>query len=251
MDRIAVAGELTHQSRRESGLLTGRIVRQSVLGARERQAMFELLSAFFVGVDRDIFEEDLAGKNWVILLEDDGGQLRGFSTLLVYRSGCSPVTLVYSGDTIVDRAWWGSSALPLTWLRAVRELTYSTNGDPVYWLLLTSGYRTYRFLPVFFRDFYPRAESEPAAKALLDTLASEQFGDLYDSSSGIVRFKRPQVLVPELLDVPHGRARDRHVSFFLDRNPGYVRGDELVCLTRFDDQNFTPAARRISRALGI
>ena len=85
MDRIAVAGKLTHQSRRESGLLTGRVVRQSVLGARERQAMFELLSSCFIGVDRDTFEKDLAGKNWAILLEDDEGQLRGFSTLLVYR----------------------------------------------------------------------------------------------------------------------------------------------------------------------
>jgi hypothetical protein len=251
MDRIAVAGELTELSRPEPGRLTGRIAPQQDLGARQRYAMFDLLSTSFSGVDRDTFETDLARKNWTILLDDDSGQLRGFSTLLVYRSIRAPITVVYSGDTIVDRAWWGSSALPLTWLRAVRELTASTNGDAVYWLLLTSGYRTYRFLPVFFRDFYPRADSEPAAKSLLDSLASEQFGELYDPSRGIVRFKRPQVLVPELLDVPQGRTRDRHVSFFLDRNPGYVRGDELACLTRFDDENFTPAARRMARALGF
>jgi hypothetical protein len=272
MDRIAVAGELTEASKREAGRLTGRIVPQPKLDARERLAMFDLLSTSFVGVDLGTFEGDLAQKNWAILLEDDGGQLRGFSTLLVYRSGVGsdldflvggnpvsptrksrsdPMTVVYSGDTIVDRAWWGSSALPLTWLRAVRELAPSQAGEAIYWLLLTSGYRTYRFLPVFFREYYPRVDSEPAAKSLLDTLAGEQFGDLYDPSRGIVRFTRPQVLVPELLDVPQGRARDRHVSFFLDRNPGYVCGDELACLTRIDDDNLTPAGRRMARTLGL
>ena len=87
MERIAAAGELTDLSRREPGRLTGRVVRQQGLGARERQAMFDLLSMSFIGIDRETFEADLAGKNWAILLEDDGGQLRGFSTLLVYQAG--------------------------------------------------------------------------------------------------------------------------------------------------------------------
>ena len=30
-------------------------------------------------------------------------------------------------------------------------------GTPVYWFLISKGYRTYRFLPVFFNRFYPTA----------------------------------------------------------------------------------------------
>jgi hypothetical protein len=60
---------------------------------------------------------------------------------------------------------------------------------------------------------------------------------------------RPQTLVPELLDIPDGRAGDRDVAFFLGRNPGYVHGDELACLTQIADANLTAAARRIARSL--
>ncbi len=230
--------------------LAGRIVERTSLGDGDRDAMFALLSTSFTGVDRDTFESDLAGKNRVILLEDDSGSVHGFSTLQVYRSQATNVdaTIVYSGDTIVDPRWWGSSALPLTWLRAVKQLAGPDGGD-LYWLLLTSGFRTYRFLPVFFREFHPRYDSDGVAGSLLDTLARERFGDLYDSERGIVRFDRPQVLVPELLDVPLGRTHDAHVTFFLERNPGYIHGDELVCLTRVHEDNLTRAGTRIARSL--
>jgi hypothetical protein len=212
--------------------------------------MLGLLSTFFTGVDRRTFESDLEEKSHAILLHDEEGRLRGFSTLLVYRTAAPDLdaTVVFSGDTIVDRAWWGSAALPLAWLRSVRQLTSSSGGD-VYWLLLTSGYRTYRFLPVFFREFFPRYDACAPTSPVLDTLARERFGDLYDDALGIVRFSRPQVLVPDLLDVPTSRTVDAHVAFFLERNPGFVRGDELVCLARVDDENLTAAGRRMARRL--
>ena len=45
----------------------------------------------------------------------------------------------------------------------------------------------------------------------------------------------------------NGPVPDPHIAFFLERNPGFVRGDELVCLTRIDEQNLTPAGRRMAR----
>jgi hypothetical protein len=64
-----------------------------------------------------------------------------------------------------------------------------------------------------------------------------------------VRLARPQTLVPELLEVPEGRAADPDIAFFLECNPGFVRGDELACLAQIDDTNLTAAARRIARNL--
>jgi hypothetical protein len=249
--------------------LGGRTIRREELTADQIAVMFDLLGTFFAGVTRPTFDRDLSEKSHAILLEDQDGCLRGFSTLLVYKTPVldTDATIVYSGDTIVHRDWWGSPALPVTWLRAVRALTPSAN--PVYWLLLTSGFRTYRFLSVFWREFYPRydaqgvrlkpdttARSDVASgfsrtngPALVDALARERFGDRYDPSRGIVRFDRPQVLVPELLDVSSGRISDPHVAFFLERNPGYTRGDELVCVTDLGDHNLTAAGRRIARHL--
>jgi hypothetical protein len=201
-------------------------------------------------VDRETFLADLGQKNWVILLEDDRGRLRGFSTLLVYPETLAgtALTIVYSGDTIVAREWWGSPALPSTWLRAVRRIAPLYGGRELYWLLLTSGFRTYRFLPVFFRSFLPRFDAASTGDhRVLERLATAQFGPRFDAATGIVRLERPQVLVPELIEVPRQRLRDPHVAFFVERNPGYVRGDELVCLARIAEGNFTPAAMRIAR----
>ena len=234
-----------------AGHLTGRFVPREALDVGRVNSMFVLLRSHFIGVDRATFERDLLQKNWVILLEDVRGVLRGFSTLLVYPDFIAgrSLTIVYSGDTIVAREWWGSPALPRTWLRAVRQLTPFYGSRDVYWVLLTSGFRTYRFLPVFFRNFYPRlGETDSSAASLRDALAVAQFGDRYDPATGIVRLERPQVLAPELIEVPLQRVRDRHIAFFLERNPGYVEGDELTCITRIADDNLTAAGRRVARS---
>ncbi len=86
--------------------------------------MHDLLAQHFLGVDRQTFLRDLSEKNWVVLLEDDSGALRGFSTFLIYATTVDrrPLTVVYSGDTIVEPSAWGSPALPRAWIRAVYDV---------------------------------------------------------------------------------------------------------------------------------
>lgn len=211
--------------------------------------MLVLLSSHFHGVTPERFAADLGDKNWVLLLEDEGG-LRGFSTLAIYETAGpagEPLTVVYSGDTIVEKGAWATAALPKSWIAAVRTLRERHPQGRLLWLLLTSGFRTYRFLPVFWRDFWPRhgATMPPEVRELRDHLARERFGPLYDKEAGVVRFPEPQVLREGLDEVPEGRLRDPHVTFFLEANPGWVRGDELVCVTELAEGNLTPAGRRM------
>ncbi len=232
-----------------TGSLAGRLVPRADLTAGQVGEMRDLLESHFEGVALDVFERDLQEKNWAILLEDGDGRIQGFSTLLLYRT-CfegNPVTVVYSGDTIVRREHWGSGALSRTWIRSVNRLRTRHPGDRLFWLLISSGYRTYRFLPLFWRTFHPRHDLPvpPDRRRLLDALASERFGDAYHPSEGVVRFERPQVLREDLLAVPSGRRADPYVAFFIERNPGYVRGDELVCLTEIAADNLTAAGRRM------
>ncbi|HKI06651.1 MAG TPA: hypothetical protein VKK31_32035 [Thermoanaerobaculia bacterium] len=217
----------------------------------EREAMLGLLSAHFRGVTPERFAADLTEKNWGLLLEDESG-LRGFSTLQIYETAGpdgAPLTVVYSGDTIVERGAWATAALPKSWIAAVRALRERHPRGPLYWLLLTSGFRTYRFLPVFWREFWPRhdAPAPPEVRRLMDLLARERFGSLYDPGDGVVRFPQPQMLREGLDEVPEGRLTDSHVAFFLEQNPGWVRGDELVCLTEIAEGNLTAAGRRMWR----
>lgn len=227
--------------------MRGRLVPRADLTSADRAAMFALLEGHFAGATRSVFERDLADKDWALLLEDERG-IRGFSTLLLYEShACgAPVTVVYSGDTIVERGAWGSSALPRSWIGAVQTLAAERRARPVLWLLLTSGFRTYRFLPVFWRDYCPhRGASVPEARGRLDALARERFGTRYQD--GIVRLEAPTPLRPELQEVPESRRSDPDVAFFLERNPGWREGDELACLTEISPENLTDAGRRMWR----
>jgi len=38
---------------------------------------------------------------------------------------------------------------------------------------------------------------------------------------------------------------DPHVAFFVRRNPGHARGDELACLCELNESNLTRAGRRM------
>ena len=82
---------------------------------------------------------------------------------------------------------------------------------------------------------------------MIDKLAVERFDDLYDQETGVVRFPQPQVLAPTLRGIPSSRLADPNVAFFNTENPGHLDGDELVCLTSLDDDNLTPAGKRMVR----
>lgn len=224
------------------------LLRRDALSFKQRDEMYALLSMHFHGVTREQFERDLAEKNWVVEIRRDG-RLQGFSTLLVceaYLDG-SVLTAIYSGDTIVAPEAWGSPALARNWIASVDHLRASSPARPCYWLLLTSGFRTYRFLPVFWRAFYPRHSVPTPAheQRLLDHLAKARYGTWHDVASGIVRFPRPQRLRGQLGSVPAGRAADANVAFFLARNPGHADGDELACITEISEHNLTAAGRRM------
>ena len=230
--------------------MNGLVPRES-LGAAQRDEMFALLATHFEGVTRERFENDLAEKNWVVEIRR-AGRLLGFSTLLVREAqhAGQTITAVYSGDTIVAPEAWGSPALARSWIAGVNAIRAGLAARPCYWLLLTSGFRTYRFLPVFWREFYPRpgAPTPPGAQRLLSKLAQAQYGDSFDAATGLVRFGQPQRLRGQLGIVLLGREADAHVAFFLSRNPGHAQGDELVCLTEITEANLTPAGCRMIKA---
>ena len=214
------------------------VVLRAALTHRDRDAMFALYTTYFATSDRVTFERDLAEKEWVVLLRDASGTIDGFSTLMRMRVG--DATVFYSGDTIVARHRWGTFDLPRTWSRHV----FAEADANTYWFLISSGYRTYRYLPLFFRDFYPRPDHDLSLKPLLDEIAIAKFGDAYDPQSGVVRLATPAPLRDGVSD-PELRLHNPHVRFFVDANPGHVHGDELACLVPIDVANLTPAGLRM------
>src|SRR5688500_7472487 len=136
--------------------LEGRLLPLEELSRSRRSQMFALFARHYDGVTLDQFEEDLAEKQWVIEVVDAAdGSLCGVSRQCVIEAavGGATVLALFSGDTIVDRKFWGDAALSHVWGHLALSLIDAYRDKPLYWYLISKGYRTYRFLPVFFHKF--------------------------------------------------------------------------------------------------
>lgn len=225
------------------------IVHQRCLPAADRESMLELHTRYFSHVRRDRFLADLAEKDWVIRLSD-AGRLAGFSTqrLLTIRHRERDRFVLFSGDTIVDRAYWGEHQLAGAFGHLVLRLMREHGEDDLFWFLITKGYRTYRFLPVFFNRFWPTPAPPGGGDRpeLLDVVARARYGAAFDEARGVIAAADDSDrLRPELCDVPPSRRQDVFVRFFLARNPGFPRGDELACLAALRRDNLNRHAWRV------
>ncbi|HVI87303.1 MAG TPA: hypothetical protein VM659_03320 [Dongiaceae bacterium] len=211
--------------------------------------MFEIYAAHYDGTSRSRFETDLEAKHLVLTVHSSDNVIQGFTTLLVLDDvfAGSPLRAIYSGDTIIDRAYWGSQVLAFNWIRLAGAIKAEAPDIPLYWFLIVKGHRTYRYLSAFSKIFYPHWERRTPAEmqALMDHLASERFPGSYRAEPGIIHFPETHGhLKSGLAEVTASEAARADVAYFLARNPGYRIGDELVCLTELNPANLTALARQ-------
>lgn len=233
--------------------LQGRIVSLSDISPEMRNDMYRLMNVYYAGMRREVFESDLRQKDWIIqITERDGGILRGFSTQVLWdvSAGGQAARVLFSGDTIIDHRYRGNNPLAQTWGRFALSLIdeHQRTGVPLYWYLIVKGYKTYRFLPLFFHEFYPRldATTPPRAQQLLDRLGATYFPAQYRARTGVIQALAGGCrLRSGVADVTTARLRDPHIRYFAARNPGHTDGDELCCIAPLTHANFTPAARRV------
>lgn len=203
------------------------------LGAADREEMFALFARYYDRVTREQFEADLAGKQRLIRMFDQTGRLSGFSTiqLIEGREGRRRTLTLFSGDTVVDRDCWGQKWLQRAFSRELLRLRLRHPLRRLYWFLISKGYKTYLLMRNNF-TMYPNHErpTPPAVQATLDRVARLKFGDRYQAARGVVSFEQGAAVKPEAADVPALDAAAPDVRFFLERNPGWVNGDELCCL---------------------
>lgn len=236
----------------ESVGLAARVVPRTELDGATVRTMFALYASNYADTSAAIFRRDLVQKTHVLLLSRDDGGLSGFTTIELYRSTAPghAVSVLFSGDTVVERADWGSPALALEWLRFAGAVARA-DSLPLYWLLIVKGHRTYRFLPAFAKRYVPHHElaDSPEERMMLSALAREKFGAHFDAATGVVHFPTPQGrLADALAEVPERHRRLPAVAHFLGLNPGYRDGDELVCLCRLAAENMRPFAARVFTA---
>ena len=233
-----------------SPALTAVVTQAGAVSRSARLDMFALYERHYLATSFARFEADLEAKDSVFLLHKGDGAICGFSTLVVWETyACDRrVRVAYSGDTIIDPAFWGQQTFAFSWLRHIGSIAKSAPALPLYWLLLVKGHRTYRYLPAFGLRFAPdwRGSSDSELVAMQHDIATQYFGPAYDRERGIVAFDQSRGhLTPDLAEISPRESERPDVRFFLERNPNYASGSELVCLCELKAGNMRPLARRL------
>lgn len=202
-------------------------------------AMWSLFSRYYADVARERFEADLREKDSVILLRDEGRKLRGFSTLVHLEGEVDGEAFgaVFSGDTIIDHRFWGQTALQQAFFRHLVARKLKRPFRPLWWFLISKGYKTYLLLARNFPTYWPRHDrpTPPHELALLDALARAKYPDAWRPDLGILRFEEKLGrLRGSVAPIGARDLEDPHIRYFVERNPGHAAGDELVCAGRID-----------------
>jgi hypothetical protein len=227
---------MTAPARPRGRRLAATVVARAQVGEPEVARMLALMNLCYEGVDGDRFRADLCQKQDVILLRvKDTAELVGFSTIrrTTEQFDGRVVEVIFSGDTVLHPAYWGTKTLQAAFSRFALGRKLRQPLRPVYWFLLSAGYKTYLLMVRNLPRAWPRPQSQASTgwKSFVDQLATRWFRDEYDPARGIVRFAAPHYHVRAgVAPVDREAARIPEIAFFVEKNPGHVEGDELVCL---------------------
>ncbi len=137
-------------------VMAARIIHRPDFDSALISKAFALYSRYYAPVDLAVFTADFLAKSWAVVLQDRAGKLCGFSTVerFWHQTPDGPVQVLFSGDTVIDQAHWGEQVLPFAWVEQAGRIK---DAAPLYWLLITKGHRTYRYLPAFTHQYFPNA----------------------------------------------------------------------------------------------
>ena len=227
--------------------LTGSVHKVQTLTRDDQAIMFGLMCKFYDHMHAGVFEKDLRAKDFCLLLRDEDGAIQGFSTqkILTLDVGGRKVSGFFSGDTIIHKDYWGSPELFKVCMSYFME--YGKRYDAFYWFLTSKGYKTYKIMAKFFLTFYPsfRQATPPHEKSVMDAYAALLYPGEYDPATGVIQYKSVKdALKKGVADITSSTLRDKDTAFFAKVNPGYLHGDDLVCLTRMSESNLTAFAKK-------
>lgn len=214
------------------------------LSIAEIRRLYEIFAAYYDHAPLETFLSDLSKKTGVFLLQRKrDGLIVGFSTYAVLHMnvGRRRVRGVFSGDTVIEREYWGSRALQSAFIRRLLIEIAKNPFIPQYWLLISKGYKTYLLLANNFPEYYPRIDREdPQLCAVVLAYCERMFPGKLNLETMLLDFgPNANCLKDGVAGVTPELRRDvPKIAFFELCNPTWQQGTELPCAGRADLKAF-------------
>jgi len=230
--------------------VSGEMIPIQELLPNDKKQMLALMENYFLNVTGNKFENDLGEKERVILLRDENNSIVGFSTVKLMRVEVfgREVVAIFSGDTVVDKSCWGERALVKKLGEYFIEVIEENPESYCCWYLISKGYKTYRYLPLYFHEFYPGLKKVTPIfeQKIIKTLSEKKYPGKYNQKTGVINFNsKAECLREGIAEVTQSRLKDPHVSFFVLKNPGHANGNELACIGLLTKENLTKTFYKI------
>jgi hypothetical protein len=209
-----------------------------------RREMYQLFEQYYSNTDFSRFSRDLFEKDHVFIFRERAtGDLIGFST--IWRRCMSvagrQASMIYSGDTVIRKDYWGRKFLQRRFFWYIVSSKFSAPWRPLYWMLISKGFKTYlmmrRNFPVSYPNYLGAAPAE--LSAVMNEFYAAKFGADYNHESGNIVFQQCLGAVRDEMAAPKARhLADPDVQYFLEKNPSYQDGVELACMAEIRVTDF-------------
>lgn len=219
--------------------LTARIIPIEDLKLPLIKGMYNLFIKYYDHVSFENFQSDLMEKDHVILLlKKNTREVKGFSTIcsLELEVKGKNVRGMFSGDTVVDKEFWGQGTLGVAFLRHLLIQKIKKPLTPLFWFLISKGHKTYLLMANNFSTHYPRFERETpkGMQLVIDGFSKLLYGDYYNNETGLISYpesKNKDALKVGVTPITEEMKRKNpRIAFFSQQNPEWQRGDELACV---------------------
>jgi hypothetical protein len=238
---------LLHRDRKEEMKTRKKLYAETLaiesLNENQVEAMFQIFSKYYNNTDKEQFLKDLYDKSRVFLLLDKAtNTIQGFSTIknIDVEFNSKVVRGVFSGDTIIEKEYWGQGTLGVAFLKHLFWEKLKKPFDPLYWFLISKGYKTYLLMANNFSNHYPRFEkaTPEMEQHLIDSFSSSLYGHYYDKEAGVISYSKVEVSTKDCLREEVSPITDelinsnKRIRFFAKMNPSWQQGDELSCVAK-------------------
>lgn len=214
-------------------------INQCELNTKQINEMYQLFCLYYENVNELKFKSDLKEKDKIIILKNQKGKIKGFSTLKFFKLHINHKEIIgiFSGDTIIDKNYWGSSALTMEFFKNVMKTKLHYPFKDVYWFLISKGYKTYLLLANNFSCYFPRYDKDitEESKEIINGFGQKLFKELYLRDQFIIKAAHIFDHIKEdIAPITDNERVNPKIEFFEKMNPHWQKGDELCCIGRID-----------------
>lgn len=216
----------------------GQYIDREQIDTDRLKAMYSIYEQYYENTKFSIFADDFKNKSGaIVIFNSKTDEIVGFSTVAVqhfYLNG-KDYTVLFSGDTVIMKEFWGARTLQSTMLKLMIKLRIRYPFNELYWLLISKGYKTYLLLANNYYAYYPNVMGDNEhLSTVIEHYCENFFGEYYDREVGLLNFGDDyQPLKGEIAPITEEmKVKNPKINFFEEKNPTWTIGTELPCIGR-------------------